>query len=58
MLKMFYAMSAIGLMFLANFAVLFSKKTEKKALQVILWIVAAGSLIGAFLFMLVVLFSF
>jgi hypothetical protein len=56
MLKMFYAMSAIGLMFLANFAVLFSKKTEKKALQVILWIVAAGSLIGAFLF--IVLFSF
>ncbi|HBI05179.1 MAG TPA: hypothetical protein DDY49_14260 [Paenibacillaceae bacterium] len=58
MLTMFYALSAIGLMFVANFSVIFSKKTEKKFLRVILLIIAAASLVSAFLFMLAVLAAF
>lgn len=55
---MFYALSAIGLMFIANLSIIFSRKTEKKFLRVILLILAAGGLIGAFLFMLATLTSF
>ena len=58
MLMMFYALSAIGLMFVANLSVIFSKKTEKRFLRVILLIIAAASLISAFLLMLAVLATF
>lgn len=58
MLKMFYAISAMGLMFAANLFIIFSRKTEKKFLRVILLILALAGLISSFLFMLVVLTSF
>lgn len=55
---MFYALTAIGLMFVTNFAIIYARKTGKKLFQVILYVVAFVSLIAAFIFMLAVLATF
>lgn len=55
---MFYALTAIGLMFVTNFSIIYARKTGKKLFQVILYILAFASLITAFLFILAVLATF
>lgn len=58
MLLMFYAITAIGLMFAANIAIITARKTLKPLLRIVLYVIAAASLIGAFLFILAVLSTF
>lgn len=58
MQMMFYALTAIGLMFVTNFSIVYARKTGKKLFQGVLYLVAFTSLIAAFIFMLAVLATF
>lgn len=56
--KMFYALSAIGMMFASNFFIIYARKSSKKVFRFSLSVFAYVGLIGAFLLMMAVLLTF
>ncbi|MED0669877.1 DUF2768 family protein [Aneurinibacillus aneurinilyticus] len=55
---MFYALSAIGLMILASFTIVFARKLQQRIVRFALSAVAYASLVVAFFLMIAVLITF
>jgi hypothetical protein len=55
---MFYALSAMGLMIVASFTIIFSRKVKQRAFRFLLSAVAYISLIISFFLMVAVLITF
>lgn len=58
MQMMFYALSAIGLMILASFTIVFARKLQQRIIRFALSAVAYASLVVAFFLMIAVLITF